>query len=86
MHFFGDFSRSWRAPVIDEQYEVQYAKAKITGTSRNLDKEKLNALRFGAILNFTNLLIDNDYFLQFRTTAFNNHGQNEIFKTRRCGS
>lgn len=81
LHFFGDFSRSWRAPVIDEQYEVQYAKAKITGTSRHLDKEKLNALRFGAILNFTNLLIDNDY-LQFRTTAFNNHGQNEIFKTR----
>lgn len=48
---------------------------------RNVGKENLNALRFGAILNFTNLLIDNDY-LQFRTTAFNNHGQDEIFKTR----
>lgn len=81
LRFFTDVSRTWRAPVIDEQYEVQYAKASITGSSRNLKKEKITSLRLGGMWDFNGLISTEDS-LQLRATYFNNRGKDEIFKTR----
>ncbi|WP_350305866.1 TonB-dependent hemoglobin/transferrin/lactoferrin family receptor [Photorhabdus viridis] len=81
LSLFSDISRTWRAPLVDEQYEMQYAQASVTATSRNLDVEKMTGLRFGAILNFNNLLADQDS-LQIRTTLFRNRGKDEIFVRR----
>ncbi|MEK9495665.1 TonB-dependent hemoglobin/transferrin/lactoferrin family receptor [Photorhabdus sp. P32] len=81
LSLFSDFSRTWRAPLVDEQYEMQYAKASVTATSRNLDVERITGLRFGAILNFNSLLADQDS-LQIRTTLFRNRGKDEIFTRR----
>ncbi|SCZ73937.1 MULTISPECIES: TonB-dependent hemoglobin/transferrin/lactoferrin family receptor [Photorhabdus] len=78
LSLFSDFSRTWRAPVVDEQYELQRAGTTISATSRNLDVERITGLRFGAILDFNNLLTDQDN-LQIRTTLFRNRGKNEIF-------
>ncbi|MCA1896218.1 TonB-dependent receptor domain-containing protein, partial [Shewanella putrefaciens] len=38
-----DYAYSLQAPVVDEIYAVQYAKASITGTSRDIDVERLHA-------------------------------------------
>ncbi len=81
LSLFSDVSRTWRAPLVDEQYEMQYAQASVTATSRNLDVERMTGLRFGAILNFNNLLADQDS-LQIRTTLFRNRGKDEIFVRR----
>ncbi|WP_232832536.1 TonB-dependent hemoglobin/transferrin/lactoferrin family receptor [Photorhabdus sp. CRCIA-P01] len=81
LSLFSDVSRTWRAPLVDEQYEMQYAQASVTATSRNLDVERVTGLRFGAILNFSNLLADQDS-LQIRTTLFRNRGKDEIFVRR----
>ncbi|WP_434527135.1 TonB-dependent hemoglobin/transferrin/lactoferrin family receptor [Photorhabdus asymbiotica] len=81
LSLFSDISRTWRAPLVDEQYEMQYAQASITATSRNLDVERITGLRFGAILNFNSLLADRDS-LQIRTTLFRNRGKDEIFVRR----
>ncbi len=81
LSLFSDVSRTWRAPLVDEQYEMQYAQASVTATSRNLDVERMTGLRFGAILNFNDLLADQDS-LQIRTTLFRNRGKDEIFVRR----
>ncbi|MFC0308715.1 TonB-dependent hemoglobin/transferrin/lactoferrin family receptor [Gallibacterium trehalosifermentans] len=81
LSFFSDVSKSWRAPVIDEQYEVQFPSANISGSSRHLKKEKITAVRFGTFFNVDNLLLANDNF-QLRTLVFYHRGKNEIFKTR----
>lgn len=81
VQLFADISRTWRAPVIDEQYEVQSATSSISGSSRNLQAERITSIRTGSLLNFNNLLHDNDR-LQIRATAFKLRGQDEIFKTR----
>ena len=47
LQFFADAGRSWRAPVIDEIYEVQSAAASAPATSRGLRRERLTALRGG---------------------------------------
>lgn len=83
LSLFTNFSRTWRAPVIDEQYETQYSKATVpvTATSLNLEKEMINQTRVGGIITLNHLFQENDAF-QFRTTYFYNRGKNEIFKTR----
>ncbi|WP_065237180.1 TonB-dependent hemoglobin/transferrin/lactoferrin family receptor [Gallibacterium genomosp. 3] len=78
---FSDISKTWRAPVIDEQYEVQYAKANISGSSRDLQKEKITSIRVGTFLTLDNLLLEEDN-LQLRTLFFYTRGKDEIFKTR----
>ncbi len=41
LSLFTNFSRTWRAPVIDEQYETQYKQASgpVKATSLNLEKK-----------------------------------------------
>ncbi|KIG23563.1 TonB-dependent hemoglobin/transferrin/lactoferrin family receptor [Haemophilus influenzae] len=83
LSLFTNFSRTWRAPVIDEQYETQYKQysGPVTATSLNLEKEMINQTRVGGIITLNHLFQENDVF-QFRTTYFYNRGKNEIFKTR----
>ncbi|STO53994.1 TonB-dependent heme receptor A [Canicola haemoglobinophilus] len=81
LNLFINHSRTWRAPLIDEQYETQYSKASVTATSLNLDKETINQTRIGGVFSFNNAILSDDS-LQFRATYFYNRGKNEIFKTR----
>lgn len=80
---FADYSKTWRAPVLDEQYEVQGSGSR-TATSRNLDPERITALRVGSVFDFDNLLSANDS-AQVRTTLFRNHIEDEIFKATGIG-
>jgi len=81
LSLFADVSRTWRAPVIDEQYEVQSIASNVPGTSRDLKKETIDGVRLGAIWDYNNLMQDQDS-LQVRTTLFRNRGKNEIFYRR----
>ena len=76
---FVDYSKTWRAPVIDEQYEVQAAGSSRSATSRHLDPERITALRAGTIHNYDRLLTDSDS-VQLRTTVFHNTIKDEILK------
>lgn len=78
---FADVTRTWRAPTIDEQYTMQYSLSNVPGTSRNLDVEKINSVRGGFILNYDNVVTQDDS-VQVRTTVFRNRGKNEIFLRR----
>lgn len=78
---FADITRTWRAPTIDEQYTVQYAQSNVPSTSRDLSVEKINSIRTGMLLNFDNVLADDDS-VQIRTTVFRNRGKDEIFYRR----
>jgi hemoglobin/transferrin/lactoferrin receptor protein len=74
---FGDVSSTWRAPLIDELYTTQYCAnantcSSVPGTSRNLDKERVNAVRVGAIFNTRNLIASGDSAV-VRFTAFHNN-------------
>ncbi|PHM33485.1 TonB-dependent hemoglobin/transferrin/lactoferrin family receptor [Xenorhabdus innexi] len=81
LSLFADISHTWRAPLIDEQYEVQSERTNVPGSSRNLNVEKMTGIRLGAILDYGNLISENDS-LQIRTTLFRNRGKDEIFKRR----
>ncbi|HHF6599636.1 TPA: TonB-dependent hemoglobin/transferrin/lactoferrin family receptor [Haemophilus influenzae] len=87
LSLFTNFSRTWRAPVIDEQYETQFLsktqdrRVSVSATSLNLEKEMINQTRVGGIITLNHLFQENDTF-QFRTTYFYHRGKNEIFKTR----
>ena len=84
--FFGDISYAWRAPTVDESYEVQFTPSnggsgKISATSRHLDKERDLSFRIGNMLDFNNIFSYDDK-LQIRTTLFKQRVSNEIFITR----
>ncbi len=84
--FFGDISYAWQAPTIDESYEVQFTpknggSGKISATSRHLKKERNLSIRIGNILDFNNLILENDK-LQVRSTLFRQRVTDEIFVTR----
>ncbi|MBI6465494.1 TonB-dependent hemoglobin/transferrin/lactoferrin family receptor [Proteus mirabilis] len=81
IRFFGDITHTWRAPLIDEQYEVQASISSLTGTSRHLDKETVTATRIGAIVDFENIFQQEDQ-LQLRSTFFDTRGKDEIFRRR----
>ncbi|HHV6921612.1 TPA: TonB-dependent receptor domain-containing protein, partial [Haemophilus influenzae] len=81
LSLFTNFSKTWRAPVIDEQYETQFKQSSVPATSLNLEKEMINQTRVGGIITLNHLFQENDAF-QFRTTYFYHRGKNEIFKTR----
>ena len=80
---YANYSKTWRAPVIDEQYEVQGVGSR-TATSVDLDPERITALRFGSISNFSQLLTENDD-LMIRTTFLRNRIEDEIFKATGVG-
>lgn len=80
---FADYSKTWRAPVLDEQYEVQGSGSR-TANSRNLDPERITALRVGSVFDFDNVLQNGDS-AQVRTTLFRNHIEDEIFKATGIG-
>lgn len=78
---FANVSRSLRAPVVDEQYEVQFSQSSAPATSRQLEFEKLTSVRVGGVFNWKNLLAERDS-LQLRATLFHMKGKDEIFKSR----
>lgn len=80
---FANWSKTWRAPVIDEQYEVQGLGSR-TSTSRNLDPERITAITVGNITNFANVVASGDS-LQLRSTLFHNKIEDEIFKATGLG-
>jgi len=80
---FASWNKTWRAPVIDEQYEVQGTGSR-TSTSLNLNPERITAITAGNITNFSNLVSHGDN-LQLRTTLFHNRIEDEIFKATGIG-
>ena len=80
---FADFSKTWRAPVIDEQYEVQ-GLGNRTSSSLNLNPERITGWRAGNITTFDHIFGDNDHAL-IRTTLFSNKIDDEIFKATGVG-
>jgi len=81
---FADYSQTWRAPVIDEQYEVQSPSSTRSATSRNLDPERITALRAGNVTSFSKILSDSDA-AQIRTTLYHNTIKDEIMKNLGIG-
>ena len=80
---FADYSKTWRAPVIDEQYEVQ-ALGNRTASAVNLDPERMTGWRAGNITTFDRIFSKNDKAL-IRTTLFRNKVDDEIFKATGVG-
>lgn len=80
---FADYSKTWRAPVIDEQYEVQ-ALGSRTASAVNLDPERMTGWRAGNITTFDRIFSGNDKAL-IRTTLFRNKVDDEIFKATGVG-
>lgn len=75
---FVDYSKTWRAPVIDEQYEVQGLGSR-SATSLNLNPERITGWRAGNITTFNQIFGEHDTAL-IRTTLFRNKIDDEIFK------
>ena len=80
---FANWSKTWRAPVIDEQYEVQGLGSR-TATSVDLDPERITSISVGSVSSFDNLIAHDDN-LQLRTTFFHNKVEDEIFKATGVG-
>lgn len=77
---FADYAKTWRAPVIHEQYELQNSTT-FGSTSRDLDPERMRGLRGGSVVSFNDVFDDRDN-LQVRTTLFHHKLDDEIFKLR----
>ena len=77
---FADYASSWRAPVLDEQYEVQ-SSSTWGSSSRGLDAERIRGVRTGAVVSLPDLITQGDN-LQVRTTLFRHRISDEIFKFR----
>ena len=71
----------WRAPVIDEQYEVQYAKSMCRAATGRCGPKRIVGLRAGAVLDFNDIEARGDK-AWIRTTLFRNRGKHEIFQRR----
>ena len=80
---FLNYSKTWRAPVIDEQYEVQGVGSR-TSSSLGLDPERITGWRGGNITTFDKIFGENDHAL-VRTTLFRNTVDDEIFKATGVG-
>lgn len=79
---FGDLSRTWRAPTIDEMYSNEYyVSARLgsstPGTSRNLAVERVTAARLGVMLHRQGLFTARDD-AQLRLTAYQNRVTDNI--------
>ncbi|MGY2291755.1 TonB-dependent hemoglobin/transferrin/lactoferrin family receptor [Pseudomonas sp. SDO528_S397] len=80
---FANWSKTWRAPVIDEQYEVQGVGSR-PATSLDLNPERITAITVGNITNFANVMSQGDN-LQLRTSLFHNRIEDEIFRATGVG-
>ena len=86
MALFSDISRTWRAPLIDETYTVQGCAtaascSSVPGTSRDLGRERVNAVRGGAIFTTQGILGSDDSAV-VRLTAFH-HNVTDAINLRR---
>ena len=82
MALFGDLSRTWRAPTIDEMYSNEYyvsprLGSSTPGTSRNLAVERVTAVRAGVMLHRQNVFMQRDD-VQLRLTAYQNRVSDNI--------
>ena len=77
---FVDYASTWRAPVLDEQYEVQ-SSSTWGSTSRGLDAERIRGVRAGAVVSLPDLIVADDN-LQLRATLYRHKISDEIFKLR----
>ncbi|MDI3295604.1 TonB-dependent receptor domain-containing protein [Janthinobacterium tructae] len=82
MALFGDLSRTWRAPTIDEMYSNEYYVSPRLGsstpaTSRNLAVERVTAVRAGVMLHRQNVFMQRDD-VQLRLTAYQNRVSDNI--------
>ncbi len=77
--FYADVSKTWRAPLIDETYEVQSAVTSSPSTSRTLNKERVTAMRTGITFNGNNMLVQGDT-LNLAFTLFRNEVHDNIEK------
>ena len=77
---FVDYAKTWRAPVLDEQFEVQ-SSSTLSGSSRDLDAEQMRGVRGGAVVSLPDLISQGDN-LQVRATLFRHRISDEIFKFR----
>lgn len=55
----------------------------VPGSSRNLQVESIKGIRLGAILDFNNLMLEEDS-LQIRTTLFRNRGKTKFSNVQAC--
>ncbi|MDH0866800.1 TonB-dependent receptor [Mitsuaria sp. GD03876] len=76
---FADAGRTWRAPVIDELFEVQSAATSAPATSRDLRKERVTALRGGVKHERVDWLAGGDAFAA-TLTVFRNLVHDNIHK------
>lgn len=79
---FGDLSRTWRSPTIDEMFSNEYyvsaaLGSSTPGTSRDLKVERITAVRAGAMLSRKNLFLDSDD-AQMRLTFYQNRVTDNI--------
>lgn len=79
------YAYSLMAPVVDEIYAVQYAKASITATSANVDLERVHAIKLGLSSHFSNSVLDDDS-LMTQVTLFSNRGERDIAQRRGSNS
>ncbi|GGY22470.1 TonB-dependent hemoglobin/transferrin/lactoferrin family receptor [Paludibacterium paludis] len=79
LSFYADVSKTWRAPLIDETYEVQSAGTSAPATSRSLKKERITAWRAGLLVSADSVLSESDR-LSFAATLFRNDVHNNIEK------
>ena len=77
---FADYTHGWQAPTVDEMYTVQRkGTSGPNGTSRELRKERLKALRVGGMLNFNNIFDEYDQ-LTLSATLFKNKVSDEVVR------
>ncbi|MCL1137086.1 TonB-dependent receptor [Shewanella pneumatophori] len=78
--FSFDYAYTLQAPVIDDIYTVQYAKAsKAIMSSRDLELERLHAYKLG-MTQVNNDLFANDDVLSTQITLYYHQGENDIAK------
>ncbi|ACJ27757.1 TonB-dependent hem/hemoglobin receptor [Shewanella piezotolerans WP3] len=78
--FYFDYAYTLQAPVIDDIYTVQYAKAsKAITSSRDLEAERLHAYKLGLTQLNSGLLADNDT-LSTQLTLYYHKGENDVAK------
>lgn len=81
VNLFAHMAHVWRAPMIDEQYEVQSATSSRSATSRHLKPERVTEFKVGFVSMFDNMFVQGDS-MSIRANYFTIRGRNEIFKDR----
>jgi hemoglobin/transferrin/lactoferrin receptor protein len=79
------YAYSLMAPVVDEIYAVQYAKASVTATSPDLELERVHAIKLGLTSHFSDTVLEGDSLIT-QVTLFSNRGENDIGQRRGVNS